>query len=76
MLPFLAFMQRETSEEVSIHLILTEARRKRTHFSPMGRAWLMASSEGLLIYSVYETVQFDPINSPQTSHPIRPRRPL
>jgi periodic tryptophan protein 2 len=39
-----------------------EARTKCVRFSPTGRAWAAASSEGLLIYSLDETVQFDPFD--------------
>jgi periodic tryptophan protein 2 len=37
-----------------------EARTKCVRFSPTGRAWAAASTEGLLIYSLDETVTFDP----------------
>jgi periodic tryptophan protein 2 len=37
-----------------------EARTKCVRFSPTGRAWAAASTEGLLIYSLDETATFDP----------------
>ncbi|KAI0322860.1 WD repeat protein [Amylostereum chailletii] len=37
-----------------------EARTKCIRFSPTGRAWAAASTEGLLIYSVDDAVAFDP----------------
>lgn len=39
-----------------------EARTKCVRFSPTGRSWAAASTEGLLIYSVDETVTFDPFD--------------
>jgi periodic tryptophan protein 2 len=39
-----------------------EARTKCIQFSPTGRAWAAASTEGLLIYSLDETVLFDPFD--------------
>lgn len=39
-----------------------EARTKCVQFSPTGRAWAAASTEGLLIYSLDETVSFDPFD--------------
>lgn len=39
-----------------------EARTKCVRFSPTGRAWAAASTEGLLIYSLDETISFDPFD--------------
>jgi len=39
-----------------------EARTKCVRFSPTGRAWAAASTEGLLIYSLDETIIFDPFD--------------
>ena len=39
-----------------------EARTKCIRFSPTGRAWAAASTEGLLIFSLDETVLFDPFD--------------
>ena len=39
-----------------------EARTKCVRFSPTGRAWAAASTEGLLIYSVDESIAFDPFD--------------
>jgi periodic tryptophan protein 2 len=39
-----------------------EARTKCVQFSPTGRAWAAASTEGLLIYSLDETISFDPFD--------------
>jgi periodic tryptophan protein 2 len=39
-----------------------EARTKCVRFSPTGRAWAAASTDGLLIYSLDETVTFDPFD--------------
>ena len=39
-----------------------EARTKCVGFSPTGRAWAAASTEGLLIYSLDETLSFDPFD--------------
>lgn len=39
-----------------------EARTKCIRFSPTGRSWAAASTEGLLIYSLDETVSFDPFD--------------
>jgi len=39
-----------------------EARTSCVRFSPTGRAWAAASTEGLLIYSLDESVAFDPFD--------------
>lgn len=39
-----------------------EARTKCVRFSPTGRTWAAASTEGLLIYSLDDTVTFDPFD--------------
>ncbi|KAK2461249.1 hypothetical protein APHAL10511_006776 [Amanita phalloides] len=39
-----------------------EARTKCIRFSPTGQAWAASSTEGLLIYSLDETVTFDPFD--------------
>lgn len=39
-----------------------EARTKCVRFSPTGRAWAAASTEGLLIYSIDDTLAFDPFD--------------
>ena len=39
-----------------------EARTKCVRISPTGRAWVAASTEGLLIYSIDDTVTFDPFD--------------
>ncbi|THV01919.1 WD40 repeat-like protein [Dendrothele bispora CBS 962.96] len=39
-----------------------EARTKCVQFSPTGRAWAATSTEGLLIYSLDESVAFDPFD--------------
>ncbi|SCZ99353.1 BZ3500_MvSof-1268-A1-R1_Chr3-1g05964 [Microbotryum saponariae] len=37
-----------------------EARTKCVRFSPTGRSWAAASTEGLLVYSLDDTISFDP----------------
>lgn len=39
-----------------------EARTKAVRFSPTGRCWAAASTEGLLIYSLDDTIAFDPFD--------------
>jgi periodic tryptophan protein 2 len=39
---------------------MPEIRTKCIQFSPSGRAYAVASTEGLLIYSIDETLVFDP----------------
>ncbi|KAI0056211.1 WD40 repeat-like protein [Artomyces pyxidatus] len=39
-----------------------EARTKCVRFAPTGRAWAAASTEGLLVYSVDDTLVFDPFD--------------
>jgi periodic tryptophan protein 2 len=39
-----------------------EARTKCVRFSPTGRAWAAASTEGLLIYSIDDSMTFDPFD--------------
>ena len=41
---------------------IPEARTNCVKFSPTGRSWAAASSEGLIIYSVDETINFDPFD--------------
>jgi periodic tryptophan protein 2 len=48
--------------DMSIRRYRPEARTKCVRFSPTGRAWAAASTEGLLIYSLDETVTFDPFD--------------
>ncbi|KAF7966822.1 hypothetical protein HWV62_36959, partial [Athelia sp. TMB] len=48
--------------DMSIRRYRQEARTKCVRFSPTGRAWAAASTEGLLIYSLDETVSFDPFD--------------
>ncbi|KAJ7269818.1 quinon protein alcohol dehydrogenase-like superfamily [Mycena rebaudengoi] len=48
--------------DMSIRRYRQEARTKCVRFSPTGRAWAAASTEGLLIYSLDDTVSFDPFD--------------
>lgn len=48
--------------DMSIRRYRQEARTKCVRFSPTGRAWAAASTEGLLIYSLDESVSFDPFD--------------
>ncbi|KAH7887052.1 quinon protein alcohol dehydrogenase-like superfamily [Phlebopus sp. FC_14] len=48
--------------DMSVRKYRQEARTKCVRFSPTGRAWAAASTEGLLIYSLDETVTFDPFD--------------
>ncbi|KAG6810759.1 hypothetical protein H0H92_010441 [Tricholoma furcatifolium] len=48
--------------DMSIRRFRREARTKCVRFSPTGRAWAAASTEGLLIYSLDDTVTFDPFD--------------
>ncbi|KAG1823502.1 WD repeat protein [Suillus subaureus] len=48
--------------DMSIRKHRQEARTKCVRFSPTGRAWAAASTEGLLIYSLDDTVMFDPFD--------------
>ncbi|KAJ6595893.1 Dip2/Utp12 family-domain-containing protein [Mycena vulgaris] len=48
--------------DMSIRRYRQEARTKCVRFSPTGRAWAAASTEGLLIYSLDDTVTFNPFN--------------
>lgn len=41
---------------------MPEIRTKCVQFSPTGRAWAAASTEGLLIYSLDDTFMFDPFD--------------
>lgn len=57
--------------DMSIRRYRQQARTKCVQFSPTGRAWAAASTDGLLIYSLDETVVFDPFDltidlTPQT----------
>jgi len=46
--------------DMSIRRFRQEAHTKCVRFSPTGRAWAAASTGGLLVYSLDETVTFDP----------------
>ncbi|KAF9530143.1 WD40-repeat-containing domain protein [Crepidotus variabilis] len=48
--------------DMSVRRYRQEARTKCVRFSPTGRAWAAASTEGLLIYSLDETITFDPFD--------------
>ncbi|KAG1736147.1 WD40-repeat-containing domain protein [Suillus paluster] len=48
--------------DMSVRKHRQEARTKCVRFSPTGRAWAAASTEGLLIYSLDDTVMFDPFD--------------
>ncbi|KAG6889411.1 hypothetical protein C0992_005333 [Termitomyces sp. T32_za158] len=48
--------------DMSIRRYRQEARTKCVRFSPTGRAWAATSTEGLLIYSLDESVTFDPFD--------------
>ncbi|KAG6841096.1 hypothetical protein C0991_001903 [Blastosporella zonata] len=48
--------------DMSIRRYRQEARTKCVRFSPTGRAWAAASTEGLLIYSLDDSVTFDPFD--------------
>ncbi|CAE6433282.1 unnamed protein product [Rhizoctonia solani] len=48
--------------DLSKRRIRQEARTKSVRFSPTGRSWAAASTEGLLIYSLDDTIAFDPFD--------------
>ncbi|KAF9500274.1 WD40 repeat-like protein [Pleurotus eryngii] len=48
--------------DMSVRKYRQEARTKCIRFSPTGRAWAAASTEGLLIYSLDENITFDPFD--------------
>lgn len=48
--------------DMSVRRYKQETRTKCVQFSPTGMAWAAASTEGLLIYSLDETVAFDPFD--------------
>ncbi|KIJ15929.1 hypothetical protein PAXINDRAFT_176399 [Paxillus involutus ATCC 200175] len=48
--------------DLSVRKYRQEARTKCVRFSPTGRAWAAASTEGLLIYSLDDTLAFDPFD--------------
>lgn len=48
--------------DLSKRRIRQEARTKCVRFSPTGRSWAAASTEGLLIYSIDDTIAFDPFD--------------
>lgn len=53
---------RRGAGDMSVRKYRQEARTKCVRFSPTGRAWAAASTEGLLIYSLDDTVMFDPFD--------------
>ncbi|KAI9292389.1 WD repeat protein [Neoconidiobolus thromboides FSU 785] len=48
--------------DLSVRRTRPEARTKSVRFSPTGRSWAAASTEGLLIYSLDDTLLFDPFD--------------
>jgi periodic tryptophan protein 2 len=50
------------SGDLSVRRTRPEARTKCVRFSPTGRSWAAASTEGLLIYSLDDTIVFDPFD--------------
>ncbi|CAE6493983.1 unnamed protein product [Rhizoctonia solani] len=48
--------------DLSKRRLRQEARTKCVRFSPTGRSWAAASTEGLLIYSLDDTIAFDPFD--------------
>ncbi|KIK25932.1 hypothetical protein PISMIDRAFT_676441 [Pisolithus microcarpus 441] len=48
--------------DMSVRKYRQEVRTKCVRFSPTGRAWAAASTEGLLIYSLDDTIAFDPFD--------------
>jgi len=48
--------------DMSIRRYRPEARTKCVRLSPTGRAWAAASTEGLLIYSLDDSITFDPFD--------------
>jgi periodic tryptophan protein 2 len=48
--------------DMSVRKYRQEVRTKSIRFSPTGRAWAAASTEGLLIYSLDDAVTFDPFD--------------
>lgn len=51
-----------TKGDMSKRRYRQEARTKCVRFSPTGHAWAAASTEGLLIYSIDDTIAFDPFD--------------
>lgn len=51
-----------TKGDQSIRKTRPEARTKGVRFAPTGRSWAAASTEGLLVYSLDETLNFDPFD--------------
>ncbi|CAO3662738.1 unnamed protein product [Umbelopsis ramanniana] len=50
------------SGDLSARRTRPEARTRAVRFAPTGRAWAAASTEGLLIYSLDDTIIFDPFD--------------
>ncbi|KAI9139435.1 putative WD repeat protein [Paraphysoderma sedebokerense] len=51
-----------TKGDLSVRKIRPEVRTKCVRFSPTGRSWAAASTEGLIIYSLDDTLLFDPFD--------------
>ena len=50
------------SGDASLRLAKPEAKTHQVQFSPTGRSWAAACTQGLVIYSVDDTIHFDPFD--------------
>ncbi|KAL0096596.1 WD40 repeat-like protein [Phycomyces blakesleeanus] len=50
------------SGDLSVRRTRPEAKSKAVRFSPTGRAWAAATTDGLLIYSLDDSIMFDPFD--------------
>ncbi|KAJ3260331.1 hypothetical protein HK103_000966 [Boothiomyces macroporosus] len=57
------------SGDPSLRTTKLEARTHGVKFSPTGRSWAAASTQGLLIYSLDDSIHFDPFDLDMDIHP-------
>ena len=75
-MPVIRYATRSSYRVVVACSFIGYNRTKHVQFSPSGRSWAAATTEGLMIYSLDETLTFDPFNLDVTITPDSIRETL